>query len=319
MDIAKNLWEIYSGIDVSSFEKFREDAANANWFEYYKIDNLNSMRRWVICSNMKFPPKLYKDKLIIDMGCGWGLFSVLCVLQGAKKIYAIDCSTRRLDFIKEITAKQGEGHKIKAVNLFFDLGRDSIISDKVDVIIGNNFVEHLNDVQRAVFFRAAFNNLKHGGWLLLHTHNTDNKRFLCKLRQHWREADELFYSKMRKKIIEDNFSLNMNEVIELTYASYAMNRGSVLNICKEYLDKGTIPVPNYKLCALNPFNGIPDENYISPKAIKEEMKEAGFIAQIYPWLGLSRIGRVLYPYCHILPVYTYDRIINTITFRCYKE
>lgn len=46
----------------------------------------------------------FKDKVIMDVGCGTGILSVFCAQAGAKKVYAVEASNLALlakDIVKE--------------------------------------------------------------------------------------------------------------------------------------------------------------------------------------------------------------------------
>lgn len=51
-------------------------------------------------------PHLFKDKVVIDVGCGTGILSMFAVQAGAKHVYAVDCSSI-IEQAKQIIAKNG--------------------------------------------------------------------------------------------------------------------------------------------------------------------------------------------------------------------
>jgi protein arginine N-methyltransferase 1 len=59
-------------------------------------------------------PQLFKNKVVLDVGCGTGILSMFAAQAGAKHVYAIDCSTiiRQAQIIIE---KNGFGDKITLI------------------------------------------------------------------------------------------------------------------------------------------------------------------------------------------------------------
>jgi predicted RNA methylase len=51
-------------------------------------------------------PHLFKDKVVMDVGCGTGILSMFAVQAGAKHVYAVDCSSI-IEQAKQIIAKNG--------------------------------------------------------------------------------------------------------------------------------------------------------------------------------------------------------------------
>jgi len=319
-DVQIEMWRIYKSAEFLQFKPHKKEWSNGqNWFQYYKIKSADEMTNWISYSNKKFPPDEYEDKLIVDMGCGWGLYSLLCHMQGAKKVYAIGPDIR-VDFLEEIVKRLGLGNGIVTKKLHFDIATKKIVDERVDVIIGNEFIEHLTSNQRTSFFKAAYNNLNSNGLLLLHTHNTDNRRILKRAKTHWQQQENKHFIKKRQEIIADEFpELNNEEFIALAKRTYGMNKEEILEVCREYVKHETMPTLRYDICAIDPESGIAEENYISPRDVQYEMKLSGFTSRIYPWLGSSFIGKLLYPYGYYIPFFLIKLIVKSITFDGVKK
>lgn len=319
-NVQMEMWRIYKSAESLQFKPHREEwSSGQNWFQYYKIKSADEMINWISYSNKKFPPDEYKDKLVVDMGCGWGLYSLLCFIQGAKKVYAVGPDIR-VDFLEEIVRRLGLGNGIVTKKMYFDIATKKIVDERVDLIIGNEFIEHLTSKQRTSFFKAAYDNLNSNGLLLLHTHNTDNRRVLKRAKTHWKQQENKHFIKKRQEIIANEFlELNSEEIIILAKRTYGISKAEILKVCREYVKHETMPTLRHDICAIDPESGIAEENYISPRAVQYEMKLAGFMSRIYPWFGSSFIGRFLYPYGYNIPFFLVKLIVKSITFGGVKK
>lgn len=77
-------------------------------------------------------PHLFKDKVVLDVGCGTGILSLFAARAGAKHVFALDCS-EIIEHAKEIVAENGFQDKITLIR-----GKVEDITlpvDKVDIII----------------------------------------------------------------------------------------------------------------------------------------------------------------------------------------
>lgn len=54
----------------------------------------------------------FKDKIVMDVGCGTGILSVFCAQSGAKKVYAIEASSIA-NLAKEIVKENKLDHIIE--------------------------------------------------------------------------------------------------------------------------------------------------------------------------------------------------------------
>lgn len=113
-----------------------------DYFESYKG---NSIHREMIEDRVRTEgyrdfieknPEVFKDKVVLDVGCGTGILSLFSARAGAKKVFAVDNSgivTRA----KEIIAKNGYSDRIEVIQgRVEDFNTQRLIGkEKVDIII----------------------------------------------------------------------------------------------------------------------------------------------------------------------------------------
>ena len=78
-------------------------------------------------------PNLFKDKVVLDVGCGTNILSLFCADAGAKVVYAVDQSEEIINKAREIVFRNGKQETIKLIH-----GRIEDISlpiPSVDIIV----------------------------------------------------------------------------------------------------------------------------------------------------------------------------------------
>ena len=78
-------------------------------------------------------PAIFKDAVVLDVGCGTGILSMFCARAGAKKVYAVDAS--EVAFKAERNVKENGLENVVQVirGKVEELG--GRITEKVDVIV----------------------------------------------------------------------------------------------------------------------------------------------------------------------------------------
>lgn len=77
-------------------------------------------------------PEAFKDKIVLDIGCGTGILSIFAARAGAKHVYSLEFADIA-DFAKEIVKKNGLGDKITIIKSKVE---EAVLPvDKVDIII----------------------------------------------------------------------------------------------------------------------------------------------------------------------------------------
>jgi len=113
-----------------------------------------------------------KDKVSLDLGCGYGWFSLLLESRGAKKIFGIEISEEDLKTAKKY---------IKSKKIEFKVGSAISIpleNNSVDSVFSWEVIEHIPEKTESQMFMEVNRVLKNGGKFYL---STPYNSFLSKL------------------------------------------------------------------------------------------------------------------------------------------
>ncbi|XP_026742167.1 protein arginine N-methyltransferase 6 [Trichoplusia ni] len=103
----------------------------------------------------------FRDKTVLDVGCGTGILSVFCAQAGAKKVYAVEASNIA-DIAKDVVKENKWEHVIEVINERVE----DIKIPKVDAIVSEwmgFYLLHEGMLDSVLFARDNF--LKEGGEL----------------------------------------------------------------------------------------------------------------------------------------------------------
>ncbi|CAK9293539.1 unnamed protein product [Gordionus sp. m RMFG-2023] len=122
-----------------TFEKPSDMTAKDYYFDSYAHFGIHEemlkdeVRTFTYRDAILYNKHLFKDSIVMDVGCGTGILSMFAAQAGAKKVYAIDCSSI-VNYAEQITKDNNLAHIITVVK-----GRVEEVEipdlDKVDIII----------------------------------------------------------------------------------------------------------------------------------------------------------------------------------------
>ncbi|MBU1342630.1 MAG: cyclopropane-fatty-acyl-phospholipid synthase family protein, partial [Proteobacteria bacterium] len=116
--------------------------------------------------------KLKKGEKLLDIGCGWGNFSVYAAKHYGVDITGITLSSEQKQYAERWIEKEGLSHKIKIKILNYrDLGVEMF--DKISCV---GMSEHVGRTNMQNFFKIVYNSLKKGGLFMQHTITTNIRR-----------------------------------------------------------------------------------------------------------------------------------------------
>jgi len=127
---------------------------------------LEHVARYIFASNF-----IKNNELVVDIACGIGYGSYVLAKKGVKKIIGIDISNLAIEY-----GKKRYSGKVNSIIEFIvgDAMKIPIYSDKVDVIVSFETIEHLNDPE--TFLLECRKILKNEGLFILSTPNKYIKR-----------------------------------------------------------------------------------------------------------------------------------------------
>ncbi len=114
------------------------------------------------------PEKFFKDKIVLDGGCGSGKFSSTIARLGAKKVYGLDIGKKGLEFAREQAKKRDYCSKVKYIE--GSLLEIPINDLEIDLVWSNGVIHHTLDYKKCVL---EFNRiLKNNGELFLYVNGS---------------------------------------------------------------------------------------------------------------------------------------------------
>ncbi|MBI5569227.1 MAG: methyltransferase domain-containing protein [Desulfomonile tiedjei] len=115
-----------------------------------------------------------KGKVVLDYGCGAGMFTVHAALRGARRVLCVDAEETALAAAKYFAAKEGVQNACEFIKS--DRFPPLRVSGSVDVILMKDVIEHVPDDQ--ALLDAASRALVPAGRLVLSTQNSLSLNYL---------------------------------------------------------------------------------------------------------------------------------------------
>lgn len=116
---------------------------------------------------------LFKDKIVLDVGCGTGILSIFCAQAGASKVYAVEASNL-YEIAQNVVKENNFDHIINVVHTKIEDFKLEI-NEKVDIIVSEwmgFYLLHEGMLDSIIFARDNF--LKQGGLIF-----PDNATIYC--------------------------------------------------------------------------------------------------------------------------------------------
>jgi protein arginine N-methyltransferase 1 len=104
-----------------------------------------------------------RDAVVLDLGCGTGIWGLVALRHGARRVYAVD-GTGMLDWAKAVARRNGAGDRIVHVRGW---SKDVELPERVDVVVCDQFGPFLLEGDPVgVLADAARRHLRPGGTMI---------------------------------------------------------------------------------------------------------------------------------------------------------
>src|SRR3990167_1339322 len=146
---------------------------------------------------------LFKDKVVLDVGCGTGVLSMFAVRSGAKHVYAVENANIHIK-AKEIIDLNGNEHKITVIN--GKIEEITLPVEKVDIIISEwmgYFLLYEGMLDSVIFARnkwLAKDGLMFPDRAIMYLKGIDDVHFWKEKLEFWNSVYGFDYSSIKKWI-----------------------------------------------------------------------------------------------------------------------
>ena len=277
------------------------------YFQFY-FSGQGDIKYYILLDKFRFDAVSGFGKKILDIGCGFGLHSILFSMFGAREITAIDFNEEKVEILKKllntwlsdisnIDVERGD-----ALNLNFP---DSTF----DIVFSMDMISHVRHLEPVM---SEINRvLKSGGVAYIDDGNNPFYLPAWKKRVNmWHEWEygpldptklrmtdsPLPFIEIRKNIIKTRFPQLDNRIVDfLARKTQGYYGDGIVSVSREFIEKKAIPKsPIFKY--VNPITGEPMERPINPLRLKRVLcKYFSLKAQIVPppfspeYLGIKGI------------------------------
>jgi 2-polyprenyl-3-methyl-5-hydroxy-6-metoxy-1,4-benzoquinol methylase len=242
-----------------------------------------------------------RGRVVLDAGCGSGMYSVILAAHGAERIHALDFFPENITTL----ARLARHFDLPIHPQHRDVTATGLPDRSVDFIYCVEAISHFHDWQAFVDECARL--LRPGGTVLIGDGNNGaNRRVRAAIHAMWRASEcgpftprdwppgaNLPYLFRRWDLIRSTFpSLRPEEVFQLGMRTAGAGGAALLEACRRYLEDRSLPEGGWRpgLSQSRPEDGQRNEEPIDPRAIAARFGMRGLRARVRPHFGFSRGG-----------------------------
>lgn len=248
-------------------------------------------------STKYFECEHYKNKVVIDVGCGFGFLSFWFLIWGAAEVIPIGFPFQ-IEFIEKLYKRACQLGLLKDTGKFTCLARPIKENDTslggmehniADYINYCDVFEHLPEKIFSAALISSFHSLKKGGKLLSTCHNSDNPKVLNELRHGWDRMEQSSLIEFRKRKIAVSIpGIPDNALDQLGRNTRGLLKEEFTRAVEQFRTTGIIPPDASNKPAIDIENDYIFENYISPPEVIDAMNRAGFKVYCRPAIRHSK-------------------------------
>ncbi len=239
-----------------------------------------------------------KDAVILDVGCGFGIDSMIMAGLGAREVCGIDVNPSWVQTIEKYLSELKWNLPIKPK--VADAAKLPYPDNAFDFLLSVEAISHYRNVEG--FFEEAHRVLKRGGCLIVSdANNGANPLIRNKTDDIWERFEfgppiasfhghriQKSFRDMRREIIVDRFPhLKEEEVENLVDNTFAMGSEDVSKAAERFLKDGTLPQSRFKkgVPAFNPVMNDYIERVFDPTELATQLRTIGFKTKVNAHFG----------------------------------
>lgn len=229
-------------------------------------------------------------KRILDIGCGYGTYSVLFSIFGAREVIGIDALEGSIEGFNMLLSID-TSVKVKA-----EVGDEySLGEERFDIIFCSEMLSHVHEVRP--FIKEITKHINPDGTLFITDGNNMlnpysllytslYKGVVCEYKGGVAFADfKPSYLEQRKEIIQKEFpNLDEKKVAKLARKTRGLWGNGISRAVKEYLETGSISLKS-SYPFRDPVTGQCEERCLNPYTIKRILIKEGYEVKIKPYFG----------------------------------
>jgi len=270
---ALNLKKIAEALIYASKTNPCSHGAELDLVERLKSNNSLLEARLRRTQNVLKQLKVGPNGIIVDLGCGNALNSVLCLMCGIGEVHSIEVEDKRFHTAQIVVDYLDIGNRIhlyQANILDLDLPHNSI-----DGAFSAELLEHISDLSG--LYKKLKDWLKTGGVVYARTGaNGKNFRKHKTFRKEW-DALDVDYEKQRLDIIRRKAThLNIDVASDIARRTRGLMSEEVEKEVDEWLHNGKLVIDRRPCAPRDPYTGEYMERLLDPFLVAKQIDNEGF-------------------------------------------